>query len=90
MTLSVRDAVVSPACPITLLRLSENVLILLLLNVLMYSRNAILAQSLSILGFRESKWQQLGFEQVKQFVKVGTKEEFVIMTCAISSLSTRF
>lgn len=31
-------------------------------------------------------WQQLGFEQVEKFVKFGTKEEFVIMTCAVSSL----
>ncbi len=35
-------------------------------------------------------WQQLGFEQMEKFVKVGTKEEFVIMTCAVSSLPTRF
>ena len=31
-------------------------------------------------------WQQLGFEQVEQFVKEGTQEEFVIMTRAVSSL----
>jgi hypothetical protein len=35
-------------------------------------------------------WQQLGFEQVEKFVKVGTQEEFVIMTCAASTLPTRF
>ena len=35
-------------------------------------------------------WQQLGFEQVEKFVKVGTKEEFVIMTCAVSSLPIKF
>ena len=35
-------------------------------------------------------WQQLGFEQVEKFVKVGTKDEFVIMTRAVSPLSTRF
>lgn len=35
-------------------------------------------------------WQQLGFEQVERFVKVGTKEEFVIMTCAVFSLPIKF
>ena len=35
-------------------------------------------------------WQQSGFEQVEKFVKVGTKKEFVIMTCTVSSLLTRF
>lgn len=35
-------------------------------------------------------WQQLGFEQVEKFVKVGTKEKFVIMTCAVSSLPIKF
>lgn len=31
-------------------------------------------------------WQQLGFEQVEKFVKIGTEEEFVVMTCAVPSL----
>ena len=35
-------------------------------------------------------WQQLGFEQVEKFVKVGTEEEFVIMTCTVSSLLATF
>jgi L-amino acid N-acyltransferase YncA len=35
-------------------------------------------------------WQQLGFEQVEKFVKVGTKEEFVIMICVVSSLPIKF
>lgn len=35
-------------------------------------------------------WQQLGFKQVKTFVKVGTEEEFVIMSCTVSSLQTLF
>jgi [ribosomal protein S18]-alanine N-acetyltransferase len=28
-------------------------------------------------------WEQLGFEQVEKFVKIGSEEEFVIMTCAV-------
>ena len=35
-------------------------------------------------------WQQLGFEQVEKFVQLGTQEEFVIMTCAVSSLPIKF
>ena len=35
-------------------------------------------------------WQQLGFKQVEKFVKAGTKEEFVIMTCTVSSLLIKF
>ncbi|MBE9075714.1 GNAT family N-acetyltransferase [Romeria aff. gracilis LEGE 07310] len=27
-------------------------------------------------------WKQLGFEQVDQFVKIGSKERFVVMVCA--------
>ena len=30
-------------------------------------------------------WQQLGFEQVETFIKIGTEEEFVVMTRAVSS-----
>lgn len=28
-------------------------------------------------------WEQLGFEQVEKFVKIGSEEEFVIMACAV-------
>ncbi len=28
-------------------------------------------------------WEQLGFEQVEKFVKIGSEEEFVIMICAV-------
>ena len=28
-------------------------------------------------------WEQLGFEQAEKFVKIGTKEVFVVMICAV-------
>jgi [ribosomal protein S18]-alanine N-acetyltransferase len=28
-------------------------------------------------------WEQLGFEQMEKFVKIGSEEEFLIMTCAV-------
>ena len=30
-------------------------------------------------------WEQLGFKQVEKFIKTGSEEEFVVMTCAVSS-----
>ena len=30
-------------------------------------------------------WEQLGFNQVEKFIKIGGGEEFVVMTCAVSS-----
>lgn len=29
-------------------------------------------------------WKQLGFEQIERFIKIGTQEQFVIMTRAVS------
>lgn len=34
-------------------------------------------------------WQYLGFEQVEEFIKIGTEEKFVIMICAVSSLPSQ-
>ncbi|MEM8778584.1 MAG: GNAT family N-acetyltransferase [Cyanobacteria bacterium P01_G01_bin.49] len=32
-------------------------------------------------------WQQLGFNQVEKFIKIGTEEKFIVMTCTVSKFS---
>ena len=59
--------------------------------VAMYGTNRYTAKHLrvTIRDFNkraQKTWQHLGFEQIEKFIKIGTKEKFVIMICTVSSL----
>lgn len=55
--------------------------------VVSYGANQYKAQQLRVTIAEFNKraqrvWEQLGFEQVEKFIKIGSEEEFVIMACA--------